>query len=86
MNKIESIIHDLSDRSLSGWDQIDPDIQGEIKKTWEGIAANADNAEQAVDKIILDWSDRSLSGWDQIDPDIQDEIRSTWVNILGASE
>lgn len=81
MDKIKLIIDDLSD-----WDQIDPGTQEEIISTWEGIAANAENSEQAVDRIIADLSDRSLSGWDQIDPDIQEEIKSTWVAILSATK
>jgi hypothetical protein len=43
LSAVENIVEDLSDRRglRQGWEQIDDEIQSEIKQVWAGIIADA---------------------------------------------
>ena len=85
-DSVDEIIRDLSDRRgiKHAWDQIDADIQEEIKQVWREAIQNEKDPEKAVDLILADLTDRRglRQEWEQIDEDTQTEIRQTWTELI----
>ena len=85
-DSVDAIIYDLSDRRgiKHAWDQIDDDIQEEIKGVWRNAIQQEQDPEKAVDLILADLTDRRglRQEWEQIDEDIQAEIRQSWIELI----